>query len=135
VAKAALSRLLGSATTPGEAGARVEALACAHLERSGFRVLARNYRCRGGEVDVVARDAEVTVFIEVKGRGGSSHGRGLDAVTRAKRQRLVRAARLYAAAHGIDDRPLRFDVISVDAEPSGAVRIRHDRGAFDVDGR
>ena len=75
---------------PGEAG---ESLACRHLEGKGYVILKRNYRCRSGEVDIVARHGEATVFVEVKARSGRSHGQGYEAVTFGKRRRLIRAAR------------------------------------------
>ena len=110
-----------------------EDLACRHLAQSGFTVLHRNYRCRSGEVDVVAREGETTVFVEVKERHGSSHGQGFESVTFGKRRRFIRAARLFAAAHGLEESPLRFDVISIDWDEQGP-RVRHDRGAFDLGG-
>ena len=115
------------------AGTAGEDLACAHLVRHGFTILARNFRCRAGEVDVIAREGSVTVFVEVKHRRGASHGAGHESVTFGKRQRLVRAARLYAAQRGLSESPLRFDVISIDEGRDG-VTVRHDRGAFDADG-
>jgi putative endonuclease len=115
------------------AGIPGEDLACRHLREQGFRVLARNFRCRAGEIDVVARDGACTVFVEVKHRRSASHGEGYESVTTGKRHRLVRAARLYAAQHGLSESPLRFDVVSIDEGPDG-VRVRHDKGAFDVDG-
>jgi putative endonuclease len=108
-----------------------EDLACRHLAEAGFAIVQRNYRCRSGEVDVVARDGETTVFVEVKERHGASHGQGLESVTFGKRRRLIRAARLYAATHGLDEQPLRFDVISIDWDDQGP-NVRHDRGAFDL---
>jgi putative endonuclease len=120
-----------AATRPGAAG---EDLACAHLERRGFVVLRRNYRCRAGEVDVVARDRTgTTVFVEVKERRSAGHGEGHEAVTAGKRLRLVRAARLYAAQQGLSEAPLRFDVISI-LWKEGQPEVRHDEGAFDADG-
>lgn len=118
---------------PHRAGAAGEDLACRHLEGQGFVILARNYRCRSGEVDVVARDGEATVFVEVKERSGESHGQGFESVTSGKRRRIVRAARIFAAAHGLSERPLRFDVISIESG-GGTLRLRHDRGAFDSEG-
>jgi putative endonuclease len=115
---------------PGAAG---EAAACRYLEAHGFAVLARNFRCRSGEVDVVARQGDTTVFVEVKERRGDTHGQGHEAVTFGKRRRIVRAARLYAAARGLSETPLRFDVVSIDWE-DGQPRIRHDPGAFDGGG-
>lgn len=124
-----LARIRGR-RRPGESG---EALACRHLERSGFRILDRNYRCRSGEVDVVARHGNATVFVEVKERRGASHGEGHQGVTFGKRRRIVRAARIYAASRGLSEAELRFDVVSVDWTEKGP-RVRHDRGAFNVDG-
>jgi putative endonuclease len=127
--RALVSRLRGPHRgTPGES------LACRHLAGKGFAILARNYRCRSGEVDVIARHGEATVFVEVKERHGASHGAGCDSVTFGKRRRIVRAARLYAAAHGLDETPLRFDVVSIDWTEGGRPVIRHDQGAFNVDG-
>jgi putative endonuclease len=122
------------AADPSRPGRSGEDLACAHLESRGYAVLARNYRSRSGELDVVARTAGTTVFVEVKERRSASHGRGFESVTGPKRQRIVRAARQYAAAHGLLESPLRFDVISIDWQ-DGRPEIRHDEGAFDADGR
>jgi putative endonuclease len=110
-----------------------EDLACRHLTQNGFAILQRNYRCRSGEVDVIAREGDTTVFVEVKERTDASHGQGHESVTFGKRRRLIRAARLFAAAHGLGERPLRFDVVSIDWDERGP-QLRHDRGAFDVDG-
>jgi putative endonuclease len=132
VAAKALSGLIGR-LRPGRPGAAGEDAACRYLERRGFVILCRNFRCRSGEVDVVARDGATTVFVEVKARSSRSHGEGHESVTFDKRRRIVRAARIFAASRGLTDEPLRFDVISIDAA-AGEPRIRHDRGAFDVDG-
>jgi putative endonuclease len=98
-------------------------------------VLERNWRCRSGEIDVIARDGDVTVFVEVKQRASGSHGAGHEAVTWRKRQRIVRAARLFSLARGLEGRPLRFDVISIDPGEAGEPRLRHDEDAFDGEGR
>ena len=111
---------------PGRSG---EDLACAHLLARGLRVVERNFRCRVGEIDVVARDGDVVVFVEVKERRGASHGSAVESVSAGKRHRLVRAARLYAARHGLSESALRFDVVAIDWGEQGA-RIRHEPGAF-----
>ena len=103
--------------------------ACDYLRRRGLKILARNYRCRAGEIDVVAEDRGTVVFVEVKERRGESHGSAVEAVTAAKRRKVVRAARAYAVAHGLSDSPLRFDVVAIDWGPKGP-RVRHDAGAF-----
>jgi putative endonuclease len=110
----------------GDAG---EDLACAHLRARGMKVLARNYRCRSGEIDVVADDRGTLVFVEVKERRGDAHGSAVEAVTPEKRRRVVRAARAYAATHGLSESPIRFDVLAIDWGAEGP-RVRHDAGAF-----
>jgi putative endonuclease len=121
---------LTAAPRPGQEG---EDLACAFLASNGYRICARNFRCRGGELDVVAERAGITVFVEVKERHGSSHGQGFEHVTWAKRRRLLQAARLYAAREGLLESPLRFDVVSIDWR-DGRPHVRHDEGAFDAAG-
>jgi len=134
VAAKALSGILERVrrALPGASG---EELACRHLASRGFVILDRNYRCRSGEVDIVAREGEATVFVEVKERGSPSHGEGLEAVTFGKRRRIIRAARLYAASRGLSETRLRFDVVSIDGTRGDAPKIRHDRDAFDAEGR
>jgi putative endonuclease len=112
-----------------------ETRACQYLAARGFTIVERNFRCRSGEIDVVAREGATTVFVEVKQRSSDRHGMGHEAVTFGKRRRIVRAARLYAAAHGLAESPLRFDVVSILDGPAGESELRHDRGAFDADGR
>jgi putative endonuclease len=117
--------------TPGSAG---EGMACRHLQGKGLAIVARNFRCRSGEIDIVARDGATTIFVEVKERHGRSHGEGYEAVTFGKRRRLIRAARIYAAIHGLSETPLRFDVIWIEWIDAVTPVIRHDAGAFDSDG-
>ncbi len=104
MAEEALSGLLARLRGP-RSGAEGETLACRHLQDQGYRILARNFRCRSGEIDVVAREGDVTVFVEVKDRRGRSHGEGHESVTFGKRRRVVRAARLYAASYGLSEAP------------------------------
>jgi putative endonuclease len=118
-----------SAGERGRPGGSGEDLAADFLQRKGMVVLARNYRCRSGEIDIVARDGDVVVFVEVKERTGRSHGAAIEAVTWAKRRKVVQAARAYAALHGLSEARLRFDVVAIDWEASGP-RLRHDEGAF-----
>jgi putative endonuclease len=133
VAPASLRSVLGRARSLLERGVEGEDLACRFLRANGLAIVERNFRCRSGEVDIVAREGGITVFVEVKDRSSASHGAGYEAVTFGKRRRLIRAARLFAASRGISEGGLRFDVISIDRS-SGSPRIRHDRGAFDSEG-
>lgn len=91
--------------------------------------MERNFRCRLGEIDVVAVAGDTLVFVEVKERRGDSHGHAVEAVTARKRGRVVQAARFYAATKGLSESPIRFDVVAIDWGPDGA-RVRHDEDAF-----
>jgi len=122
--------MAGGPTRPGQAG---EDLACAYLQQKGLRILERNFRCRAGEIDIIARDGATVVFVEVKERTGRSHGAAIEAVTPTKRARVVRAARLYAAQRALSESALRFDVVAIDQGPDGP-EVRHESGAFDAAG-
>lgn len=101
-----------------------EDLACAELVRRGYAILARRYRTRCGEIDIVARDGEVTVFVEVKARTGDEFGGGAAAVTSWKQRRVTQMAVDYLARHKLHDRPCRFDVVVVDvAGQSSCVEV------------
>jgi putative endonuclease len=133
VAAEAVKGLIGRLRDRVRSGEAGEDLACDYLRARGYQILERNFRCRSGEVDIVAREGSATVFVEVKDRRGGSHGEGFEAVTFGKRLRLIRAARLYAASKGVSEQPIRFYVVSID-RADGRSRVRHDQDAFDVDG-
>lgn len=110
-------------------GRRGESAAEAFLVRRGYRILARNYRCPLGELDLVASDRGVVVFVEVKTRRGARAGSGAEAVSARKRWRLMRLAQCYLASHGLEGVPCRFDVVSLLVRPCGA-RVQLWRDAF-----
>jgi putative endonuclease len=91
-----------------------EELAVRELERRGYAILARRYRSRCGEIDIVARDGETTVFVEVKARVTTEFGCAAEAVTPWKQRRLARMASDYVARHGLQLQPCRFDVVAID---------------------
>ena len=95
-------------------GKRGEDLACAALEGMGYAIIARRYRTKAGEIDIVARDGETTVFVEVKSRGGDDFGGGAVAVTPWKQRRVALMALDYLTRHALHDTPCRFDVVTVD---------------------
>jgi putative endonuclease len=96
-------------------GLEGENLACDALERLGYAIVTRRYRTSHGELDIIARDGEYLVFVEVKARDGSSFGDPEEAVTAQKQQRLVWMATDYLARQGLDNVACRFDVVGVDA--------------------
>jgi putative endonuclease len=107
-----------------------ERVAVRALTDAGLLVLDRNWRCRDGELDVVARDGDALVFCEVKTRRGTGFGSPAEAVTPAKRRRLRLLARAWLAEHDHHAPDLRFDVVGVHVLPSGPARVTHLRNAF-----
>lgn len=93
-------------------GAPAESQAAAFLEHQGLSILERNYRCRFGEIDLVARSGPVLIFVEVRARSSEDFGGAAGSITGAKRRRLVAAARHYLATHRAQ-RECRFDVVLV----------------------
>jgi putative endonuclease len=93
-------------------GARAETIAARHLERQGLRIEARNFRVRGGEVDLIARDGSTLVFVEVRLRRHAAFGGAAASITAAKRRRLVLAARHYLQRR--PEQPCRFDCVLLD---------------------
>ncbi|MBI4234640.1 MAG: YraN family protein [Chloroflexi bacterium] len=101
-------------------GARGEEAACGFLTRRGYTILARNFRCREGEIDIVARKEEVLVFVEVRTRRSRTFGGPEESVTRAKEGRLVAAANRYLQEHD-EDLPWRIDLVGVEADAKGNI--------------
>ena len=111
-----------------EIGARYEERASVYLEQQGYRIIEKNYRCRIGEIDLIAEDREYLVFVEVKYRSGTVYGQGLEHVDRRKQQVIGKVAAYYFTAHRFSDRLCRFDIVSID----GAGDILHFENAFEL---
>ena len=113
-------------------GDEFEQRACGELERAGLHVLARNYHTRRGELDLIMRDGDTIVFVEVRYRRSAGHGDAATSVTPAKQARLILAAQQWLSAHPEHARrTCRFDVVSYDG-PAAAARQAWLRGAFDA---
>jgi putative endonuclease len=95
-------------------GAVAEQIAAAYLTEQGLRLVTRNFRCRGGEIDLVMRDGASLVFVEVRARSRSDFGGAAASITPAKQARIILAARHFLARHPIDA-PCRFDVVLIQA--------------------
>jgi putative endonuclease len=126
-------------TPPPEArrarGDAAEERACRHLEGLGCAIVERNFRAKGGEIDIVARKEDVLVFVEVRSRGDAGFGTPEASVTPAKRRRVVAAARRYLSNVPPSSwREARFDVIAVEGSGEAAV-LRHFPAAFDAKGK
>ncbi|WP_412736942.1 YraN family protein [Krasilnikovia sp. MM14-A1259] len=111
-------------------GAYGERLAERYLTAQGLVVLARNWRCADGEVDLILRDGDDVVFCEVKTRRGTSHGTPAEAVGPTKVRRLRRLAAQWLAQGALRPRGVRFDVVAVAPQPRGASHVEHIRAAF-----
>lgn len=108
---------------------RGEALAAEQLVRSGLEILARNWRSGRREIDLVAREGPVVAFVEVKTRGPGPQ-RPLEALSRAKRREVRRAAEAWIRDHPGVGREFRFDAVAVEVTGSGRARVEHVRDAF-----
>jgi putative endonuclease len=113
-------------------GALGEELAAAFLRQAGYRIVERNFRCKGGEADIVARDGKTLVFVEVKTRRSMSYGPPQLAVTPFKQRQISKAALTWLAKNRQQDAPARFDVIAVMLFSDGTHRIEHIPNAFDL---
>jgi len=113
-------------------GAQGETLAAAHLARQGYRIVGRNVRADGVELDLVAARGRLRVFVEVKTRGSRRLGLPEEAIDARKRARLVRGAAAWLREHRVRAGRVRFDVIAVERSAGGGWTLRHLPGAFDA---
>lgn len=111
-------------------GQRGEAAAAAYLERTGMTVVERNWRCKHGEIDIVALDGECLVMVEVKTRTTVAKGSPEEAVSPAKQRKLLRLAEAYVQHSGIEPAQVRFDVVAIQVIAEDRALLRHHRGAF-----
>jgi putative endonuclease len=129
------ARIAGSFGTMSRArqalGKHGEDLACGELERRGYAIIARRYRRRGGELDIIARDGGTLVFVEVKARDSHAFGAAAEAVTRLKRRTITELALDYMMRNHLSDCPCRFDVVSIHFD-SGDPVIDVFQNAFDA---
>lgn len=94
-------------------GAKGESLALQFLRKNGYKIIARNFSCRFGEIDLIARQEKVTVFIEVKTRGSDSFGLPQEAINKEKIKHLWQSAQFYIKKHAHSDGEFRFDLVAI----------------------
>ena len=117
-----------------DTGRKAEALAAELLERKGLRIVARNWRRPEGELDLVADDHGICVFVEVRSRTGVQQGDPLESITPRKRARVIRSARLYLDSEPVQATGYRFDVIGVTfSTDAGEPALTHIADAFQLD--
>ena len=109
-------------------GRQGEQFAAEYLQRAGYRILDRNWRCADGEIDIVAAERRTLVVCEVKTRSGTQFGTPLEAITRQKRNRLRRLAVRWVIAHGLLFDEVRVDVVGVLRDAAGELALEHVRG-------
>ena len=101
------------------------------LKKQGLKTLTRNFSCKTGEIDLIMVDTDRTiVFVEVRTKSDESLSSVESSITAPKKARLLRTARFFLTTHNIDDRPLRFDIVTIVLPPKGPPQIRHYKNAF-----
>ena len=113
-------------------GREGESVAVAFLKKKGYRILEKNFRSKVGEIDIIAEQAGVIVFIEVKARSNHEFGHPFNAVTPAKQKKIVQTAQTFLAQKRIVDKPMRFDVVALTLDPSDTWEIELLENAFQV---
>ena len=104
-----------------------------YLKKKGYRLVASNYRCPLGEIDLIALDRRVIVFIEVKTRTGYGFGTPFEAVEPRKQRKIIQSAKFFLHEKGLDQRDARFDVVGISWE-GAKPRVEHIENAFEVTG-
>ncbi|MBI3039451.1 YraN family protein [bacterium] len=108
-----------------------EEMAFNFLQAKGFKIIKRNYRSRWGEIDIIAKDKEFLVFVEVRAKTKSIHGHPLETITLRKQNQVIRMAKEYIAFNGIPDSlPCRFDVIAILSQAHENTELVHLVDAF-----
>lgn len=113
-------------------GTQGERIAAAHLGSLGLTIETRNYRTRFGEVDIVARDGEETVFVEVRTKRSTAYGTPEESLTLRKQARLVKAAEQYLAERGLAGASWRVDLVAITLQPDGPAHIAHIESAVEA---
>ncbi len=107
-----------------------EQIAVDFLQKQGYRMVKRNFRCPYGEIDLIAKEKDIWCFIEVKARKSKSFGYGFDSVTRAKQKHIIKVAQYYLNQSALYEAPARFDVVSIDFVSEKDYQIQLIRNAF-----
>ena len=111
-------------------GQRGEGLAVAYLRQQGYGIVQQNYRCRSGEIDIIAWDGSTLVFVEVKTKSQLAFGAPQAMVDRAKQKKMVQMAMIYVQQQALHNTPLRFDVVAIILRPGSDPEVTHLPAAF-----
>lgn len=114
-----------------EIGQKGEDLAANYLKELGYQILERNYRCKLGEVDIIARENDTLVFIEVRTRSSLDFGLPQESINRRKRHQISKVALEYMIRKKLKNIPARFDVVAISLKP-GKEKVDHIKDAFEL---
>jgi putative endonuclease len=112
-------------------GKEGERLAELYLQKKGYKLVERNYRCSGGEIDLIVLDRRIIVFVEVKTRTGQGFGTPFEAVEFRKQRKMIQAAQVFLAQRGLQQRDARFDVVGISWAGREPV-VEHIENAFEL---
>ncbi len=113
-------------------GEKAELLTVKELKKLGYKIIERNFLKRCGEIDIIARDREYIVFVEVRFRKTKLYGSGAETVDFRKQKKLINTAWCYLMEHDACDKPARFDVVSISGDPNGEYEIEVIKNAFEA---
>ena len=113
-------------------GREGESAALTFLKKKGYRILEKNFRTKVGEIDIIAEQDGVIVFIEVKARASHEFGHPITAITPAKQKKIIQTAKSFLARKRISDKPMRFDVVALTSDASDSWQIELLENAFQV---
>lgn len=116
-------------------GALGEDISCKYLSNSGYKVIERNFRCRAGEIDIIAIQDDTVVFIEVKTRSGGNYGSPSEAVSKSKQMKIIKTALFYMQKKKLLDNMCRFDVMEIIIDEDHNYNINLIKNAFQYSGR
>lgn len=112
-----------------ETGKIGEDIATRYLEQIGYEIIQRNFECKQGEIDIIAKDKDEIVFVEVKTRASCMYGQPKDAVDRTKKKHIYRSAEFYIYIRHLENYPVRIDVIEV-YKKQGKFKVNHIKNAI-----
>ncbi|HOJ78800.1 MAG TPA: YraN family protein [Bacillota bacterium] len=117
-------------TSKRKFGNQGERIAVDYLQQNGYQIIACNYRCPFGEIDIIGQQAGVWCFIEVKTRHTNNYGYGYDAINASKKKHLIKATLHFLTSRSLNDVAIRFDVVSIDYQSQQSYQIKLIQNAF-----
>jgi len=112
-------------------GKHAESAALKHLQEQGMVLVAKNFTCRYGEIDLIMKDREILVFVEVRYRKNDRFGSGAESITFPKRKRIITTARHFLAANKLENSDCRFDVVSANSPDNAGMQLHWIKDAFE----